>query len=358
MKLRWRIGSLLVFAVGLGVTGGACGGSSDVEGPGPDGGSGSSGTDGAGGSNTGGSSTGGSSTGGSSTGGSTGGSNTGGSSTGGSSTGGSSTGGSSTGGSSTGGSSTGGSSTGGSSTGGSGGSSTGGSGGTGGCGTTQCTNCIDDDGDGKIDAADPECTGAADNDESSFGTGIPGDNVDPKWQDCFFDGDSGHGNDGCRYHTDCLTGAKQPDDPDCIVSQDCLRFCMPHTPNGCDCFGCCDLTLSGGTTISVTLSPECSSATANDPTKCVPCTKSTICNNDCKRCELCVGKTVLPPDCNTGGTGGAGGTGGSTGGSGGSGGSCPKPLCPANIQSCGVSCLPSCPTGNFCLTGCCTPPPP
>jgi hypothetical protein len=53
-------------------------------------------------------------------------------------------------------------------------------------GATQCTNGLDDDGDGLVDALDPECTGSADNDEGTFGTGIPGDNRDPMWQDCFF----------------------------------------------------------------------------------------------------------------------------------------------------------------------------
>src|SRR5690606_24551538 len=55
-------------------------------------------------------------------------------------------------------------------------------------GNPQCSNCIDDDGDGKIDGADIECSGSNDNDESSFATGIPGDNKDAVMQDCFFDG--------------------------------------------------------------------------------------------------------------------------------------------------------------------------
>jgi hypothetical protein len=99
----------------------------------------------------------------------------------------------------------------------------------------------------------------------------------------------------------------------------------------------------------------------------VPCIKSTGCNNDCGRCELCIGKTTLPPDCNpgTGGTAGTGGTGtggtaGTTGGSGGGGGTggCPTPTCGAGIQPCGVACLPGCPAGRYCLTGCCVAPPP
>src|SRR5512132_3940021 len=74
-------------------------------------------------------------------------------------------------------------------------------------GAAQCNNCVDDDTDGKIDGFDPECTGPLDNDESSFATGIPGDNKDAINQDCFFDGNSGAGNDGCNQHVCCLLGA-------------------------------------------------------------------------------------------------------------------------------------------------------
>ena len=121
---------------------------------------------------------------------------------------------------------------------GSAGSSTGGADwcGTGGC---ICNNGLDDDGDGLIDGLDPECTGPLDNDEGTFSTGIPGDNRDPKWQDCFFDGNSGAGDDRCRYATECLYGTLSQDDPDCETSQACIDYCRRLTPNGCDCFGCC-----------------------------------------------------------------------------------------------------------------------
>src|SRR5262245_15255825 len=71
-------------------------------------------------------------------------------------------------------------------------------------GAAQCSNCTDDDSDGKTDGDDAECTGPLDNDESSFKTGIPGDNIDAVMQDCFFDGNSGAGNDGCNQHVCCL----------------------------------------------------------------------------------------------------------------------------------------------------------
>jgi hypothetical protein len=189
-------------------------------------------------------------------------------------------------------------------TGGSGGS-TGATGGSGGvvnelCGDgCQCSNGVDDDGDGKIDGLDEECTGPADNDEGSFATGIPGDNRDPKWQDCFYDGNSGAGDDHCRYATECLTGELPQTDPDCVITKACLDFCRARTPNGCDCFGCCAVTQSDGTTIHVALQASCSIETIADETKCPRCTPTDQCTNECGRCELCPGRTVadLPADC-------------------------------------------------------------
>ena len=69
--------------------------------------------------------------------------------------------------------------------------------------TTQCSDGIDNDGDGKIDYNDPECVGPLDNDEGTFATGIPGDNSDACKQDCFFDGNSGMGDDGCEWQLKC-----------------------------------------------------------------------------------------------------------------------------------------------------------
>src|SRR3954471_20705923 len=121
-----------------------------------------------------------------------------------------------------------------------------------------CNNGIDDDGDGKIDGFDGECTGAIDDDESSFATGIPGDNRDPKWQDCFFDGNSGAGDDRCRYPTGCLTGELAPDAKDCQLTDACIKFCAPLTPNGCDCFGCCSVQTPEGDSVDVETSATCS----------------------------------------------------------------------------------------------------
>jgi len=226
---------------------------------------------------------------------------------------------------------------------------------TGNCapGNPQCSNCIDDDHDGFIDGFDPECTGPFDNDEATFATGIPGDNIDPIRQDCFFDGNSGAGDDGCEIHTccllgaltkaDCPVGASQYNPQDCpppigtgTISQKCIDTCSKLTPPGCDCFGCCKV-YDPATMMYVTIelnpaiSPNCTAQTLSDPTKCLTCTQSTICNGgDCggTTCVLCPGEPItdLPPGC-TGAT-------------------CPnmETTCPAGT---------GCPMGTYCSNGCC-----
>src|SRR5204862_6504074 len=79
-----------------------------------------------------------------------------------------------------------------------------------------CTDGKDNDGDGLIDAADPECVGPCDNDEGTFATGIPGDNIDACKQDCFFDGNSGMGDDGCEWNLKC-----DPANPGLHASRSC-----------------------------------------------------------------------------------------------------------------------------------------
>ena len=166
-------------------------------------------------------------------------------------------------------------------------------------GACVCSDGMDNDGDGLADGMDPECTGPFDNDEGSFATGIPGDNRDPMWQDCFYDGNSGAGDDMCRYRTECLTGDLPATDEDCMVSAACLEFCRARTPNGCDCFGCCDITTEDGTHVFIAIGAACSLDNIDDETACPRCTQSTECINDCGTCELCPGRTAddLPPEC-------------------------------------------------------------
>ena len=224
---------------------------------------------------------------------------------------------------------------------------TGGTGGLGGgkLGSTQCSDGIDNDGDGKIDLQDPECVSPLDNDESSFATGIPGDNVDPCKQDCFFDGNSGMGDDGCNWELKCdpaNTGAGAaascPYDPtahNCPTTQSpkCLQTCRSVTPNGCDCFGCC---VVPGVSHPIRLDPSCTAANFNDPSLCPICTQQTTCANTCGKCQLCVGKTTLDPSC--------AGTDGGT----------PTPTCPTGQTVCGTDAT-VCPGGTMCVTGCCVP---
>ena len=183
-------------------------------------------------------------------------------------------------------------------------------------GSTQCTDCIDNDGDGDIDGYDVECTGAADDDEGSFSTGIPGDNMDPKWQDCFFDGNSGSGNDGCHFHTCCLLGSTGGSDcpvdhnfdpaTDCPPqTQMCIHVCGALTPPGCDCFGCCTVCDELGCETIVTnpaVAPDCDQDSIHDPVACPHCTLNADCGNPCdpEMCILCPGQdpSDLPPECN------------------------------------------------------------
>ena len=60
-----------------------------------------------------------------------------------------------------------------------------------------CGDCDDNDGDGLVDSDDPECTGPCDNTEDSYSGGIPGQNNAPCRQDCYFDQDTGSGDDQC-----------------------------------------------------------------------------------------------------------------------------------------------------------------
>ena len=63
----------------------------------------------------------------------------------------------------------------------------------------QCGDCVDNDGDCRIDSADDQCLGPCDNNENSFYGGIPGQNNSPCKMDCYFDQDTGSGNDDCYW---------------------------------------------------------------------------------------------------------------------------------------------------------------
>ena len=224
-------------------------------------------------------------------------------------------------------------------------------------GAAQCSNCVDDDADGKIDGFDPECTGPLDNDESSFKTGIPGDNIDATSQDCFFDGNSGSGNDGCNQHTCCLL--QSPDKQTCHmqaplanenkyviadcyvpwgqtpVPQKCIDVCGKLAPPGCDCFGCCTICNTTGcydVDINPAVSPNCDSTNLQDPAACKRCVKNTMCgNSECggATCILCPGQdpSTLPSSCSG------------------------MSACPSGITPCDAG--GNCAAGTYCSNGCC-----
>ncbi|MCA9708722.1 MAG: hypothetical protein KDK70_22930 [Myxococcales bacterium] len=211
------------------------------------------------------------------------------------------------------------------------------------CGGTTyaCTDGVDNDGDGLVDLDDPECIGPCDDDEQTFQTGIPGDNMDCK-QDCFFDGNSGGGDDGCNWNLRCdpanpgaLIGCEYTGGNNCQnqdpPTPECLMACQPLVPPGCDCFGCCTIfTDMGEVNIFLNSGPDCA---LDNLAACQDCTpQADLCGNPCEPndCELCFGQTDLPEGCNE--------------------------------QQCdvGVPCEAhaDCSAGEFCYLGCCYPEPP
>jgi hypothetical protein len=222
----------------------------------------------------------------------------------------------------------------------------------------ECGDCVDNDEDGLIDTNDPNCWGPCDNNESGFKGNIPGQNQAPcTVMDCYFDSDSGTGNDNCYWSHSC--DPSEPNPSSCTYngngmipgssmscseaqesqSEQCLDVCEPLVPNGCDCFGCCEIN-SGNDSFTVFLGSgdgegTCTFEDVADPTKCAPCVQVEGCFNPCEpeNCEICIGETEVPDDCEEAG-------------------------CPDGIQSCDpANNSADCPDAFYCLTGCCYPLP-
>jgi hypothetical protein len=215
--------------------------------------------------------------------------------------------------------------------------------------TYACGDCVDNDGDGRRDSADPECLGPCQDREEGFDPQLPGmpTLTCSSTRDCFFDHDTGNGNDGCRSDVRC--DPLQPD-PSCTPggatcpgtqSAACLQTCGALTPAGCDCFGCCGVVLPDGGTRNVSLAsetanaaagisaPACSLATAGDTTACRACTPNPGCLEPCGPCQLCPGKTSLPAGCSA------------------------ADRCPGGEAPCGQPGDAACAEGAFCQLGCC-----
>jgi hypothetical protein len=229
----------------------------------------------------------------------------------------------------------------------------------------KCGDGIDNDGDGLVDAADPECLGSCDNSEDSFHPGI-GDTTLLCNRDCFWDVGNAHDED-CWWDMRCDPEADlaqhsvanpiahckwdsaadgpvdsqvfPPSEASCAEMESaqspaCLSACLSVAPNGCDCFGCCELDghyvwfgselNSGGT---------CGLDAIGKPDffdRCHPCTPVPSCHNPCDACELCVDRWEVPSGCSTG-----------------------TQLCPAGSPPCGLPQQVACAEGQYCITGCC-----
>lgn len=233
-----------------------------------------------------------------------------------------------------------------------------------------CGDSIDNDMDGLVDDEDPDCLGPCDNNEGGFDLEIPGGSPPNCSRDCYFDQDDGAGNDDCAWDfrcdplspgiDRCSFVTPTPMGADCPATQStmCADVCAPLVPNGCDCFGCCNLPAGGdryvyiGTT-NAAGEGTCSLDVATDDTLCHPCTPVDACLNTCGTCELCLGRTELPPECfppvdvDAGPEPDGGWDGGAPPPP-------PPPTCDDGRQACGVDGLDPCPADYFCITGCCT----
>ncbi|MCA9666527.1 MAG: hypothetical protein KC503_13090 [Myxococcales bacterium] len=248
-----------------------------------------------------------------------------------------------------------------------------------------CGDCIDNDGDGLVDWQDPECLGPCMNNEGPSLLGGVGGNVSNNCNvDCYFDFGDGAGNDDCKWNHRCDPLApraqtcaydkaytdSQQGQRDCPAQQSakCEKQCLPYTPNGCDCFGCCTFpqlagkgpnggegyvfigatTTSGGKKVGT-----CTYNDINDTTKCPPCTPVKACLNPCGRCEICIGKPTVPADCHSNDAGAPVPLDASLPDSAAPDAGTPTAQCPGGEQPCGQPGQAICPQGTYCITGCC-----
>jgi hypothetical protein len=196
--------------------------------------------------------------------------------------------------------------------------------------------------------------GPCDDDETALSTGLNTGGGRPCWLDCYFDADAGPGNDKCEWSHQCDPLSLPPDYPpsgearcaygvqeqgkplDCdalvVQPESCVAACLPIVPNGCDCFGCCELPARSGDYHFIGRgrgAAGCELSALDDPAACPPCTPVPSCFNACEPCEVCVG-AGQDPACST---------------------------LPACAQ--GAACDPSAPcgVGEYCVTGCCVQAP-
>src|SRR5690606_26182546 len=157
-----------------------------------------------------------------------------------------------------------------------------------------CGNCQDDDGDGLVDASDPECLGPCDDSEPEPYSGIDSPVTGPCRRACHLARHPRAGHEGGARSYRCDPGRLAPEYPptgNAMCAYDatlatcapgsgallaCRAGCLPLTPNGCDCFGCCELPAGSNNFIWLG-SPQigekhCELASSADPDACRPCT--------------------------------------------------------------------------------------
>jgi len=179
----------------------------------------------------------------------------------------------------------------------------------------QCSNGIDDDGDGLIDHQDHDCTGDRDDDERTLGLGNAPE--DPCNVGCRFDRLSG-ADDPCLFPGECIANnlncrldAAVPSRECKAASDACRAHCLPLVPENCDCTGCC-LIKYDGRNYMVRLNDGCSVVNIS---------------SDVVHCQAC----SMDPSCSR---------------------YMPPPFeCPTKCDP-----MTPCPAGQYCLTGCCLKP--
>lgn len=169
------------------------------------------------------------------------------------------------------------------------------------CGThiCACSDNKDNDGDGMPDGFDSECTGPYDDYEDSFRVNDVNEG-NPNCADCFYDDNPGF-DDGCKVSSHCSVDGMPSNGGGCgtcTAEPMCINSCVPRTPNGCDCFGCCEVS-HGGVTVPIRLVSSCTVEKIADEKACPRCVLAKDCMNPCENCEICPGKTLaeLPTWC-------------------------------------------------------------
>ncbi len=226
----------------------------------------------------------------------------------------------------------------------------------------ECGDCRDNDEDGKADWRDRECLGPCDNTEGpALISDVGGVTGSTCHVDCYFDygNGMGTGSDDCWWDHQC-----DPLEPEASIcpydervvrneqfcpdeqSELCEDICLPFTPNGCDCFGCCTFPELGGlgedggdAYVWIGAKDDsnvgiCTFDAILDEEKCPRCTPQGNCLNECGRCEICIGKPTIPDDCfNDEGD--------------------PEGQCPEGVTPCGLEDQAPCDPGFWCVSGCC-----